>query len=102
MAACSSDSPDRRVWRARWSAGSGAIATSRRGERVEDAVRDEARVLDCSTAPAATIASTLDLTKLLQTVTDAATLLSGAEFGVFFYNAAREAADRLQPTPCRV
>ncbi len=68
--------------------------TARR--RVEDAVRDEARVLDLLNRTGATIASTLDLTTLLQTVTDAATLLSGAEFGVFFYNAAREGADRLQ------
>ncbi|HEX2541060.1 MAG TPA: ATP-binding protein [Caldimonas sp.] len=58
--------------------------TARR--RVEDAVREEALVLDLLNRTGAAIASTLDLQPLLQTVTDVATALSGASFGAFFYN----------------
>jgi signal transduction histidine kinase/ActR/RegA family two-component response regulator len=54
--------------------------------RAEQAVREEARVLDLLNRTGLAIASTLDLKTLLQTVTDAATQLSGAEFGAFFYN----------------
>jgi PAS domain S-box-containing protein len=61
--------------------------------RVEEAVREEARVLDLLNRAGASIASTLDLTTLLQTVTDAATQLSGAEFGALFYVSLDEAGD---------
>jgi PAS domain S-box-containing protein len=62
--------------------------TARR--RAEDAVRDEARVLDLLNRTGIELASTLDLATLLQSVTDAATQMSGAEFGAFFYNAVDE------------
>ena len=39
------------------------------------------------------LASTLDLRTLVQTVTDAATQLSGAKFGAFFYNATNAEGD---------
>ncbi|MGZ8261069.1 MAG: GAF domain-containing protein, partial [Caldimonas sp.] len=52
----------------------------------EEALRDEARVLDLLNRTGSAVASTLDLDKLLQTVTDTATQLSGAQFGAFFYN----------------
>ena len=65
--------------------------TARR--RVEDAMRDEARMLDLLNHTGAAIASTLDLSVLLQTVTDAATQLSGAEFGAFFYNTTDASGD---------
>ena len=61
--------------------------------RAEEAIRDEARVLDLLNHTGATIASTLDLSVLLQTVTDAATELSGAEFGAFFYNTTDASGD---------
>ena len=54
--------------------------------RVQDAVREEALVLDLLNRTGAAIASTLDIELLLQTVTDVATTLSGASFGAFFYN----------------
>jgi PAS domain S-box-containing protein len=59
--------------------------TARR--RVEEAAHDEARLLDALNRTGAAISSTLDFDALLQIVTDAATQLSEAEFGAFFYNA---------------
>jgi len=52
----------------------------------EEALRDETRVLELLNKTGAAIASELDLQALLQLVTDAATELSGAKFGAFFYN----------------
>ena len=54
--------------------------------RAEEAMRDETRVLELLNRTGATLSSQLDLEILLQTVTDAATALSGAQFGAFFYN----------------
>ena len=65
-------------------------------QRAEEAVRDEARMLDLLNRTGAAIASTLDLETLVQTVTDAATELSGAQFGAFFYNATDESGDVFQ------
>jgi signal transduction histidine kinase/CheY-like chemotaxis protein len=53
--------------------------------RVESILRDEARVLDVLNNTGVVLASKLDLQSLVQAVTDAATELSGAEFGAFFY-----------------
>jgi PAS domain S-box-containing protein len=55
-------------------------------KQAEDALRDEARVLDLLHQTGSAVASTLDLPTVLQTVTDAATQLTGANFGAFFYN----------------
>ncbi len=55
-------------------------------KHAEEALRDEARVLDLLNQTGSAVASTLELDTLLQTVTDAGTQLSGAEFGAFFYN----------------
>jgi signal transduction histidine kinase/CheY-like chemotaxis protein/PAS domain-containing protein len=54
--------------------------------QIEEAARDEARMLDLLNRTGAAIVSSLDLDTILQAVTDAATELSGAEFGAFFYN----------------
>jgi signal transduction histidine kinase/PAS domain-containing protein/ActR/RegA family two-component response regulator len=84
--------------------------------RADDALRDETRVLELLNRTGTAIASTLDVQTLLQSITDAATQLSGAAFGAFFYNttgptgesyllytlsgAPREAFERLgQPRP---
>jgi signal transduction histidine kinase/ActR/RegA family two-component response regulator len=61
--------------------------------RIEEAVREEARVLDLLNRTGATIASTLNVSTLLQTVADAATQLSGADFGGFMYRASGESSD---------
>lgn len=58
--------------------------TARR--RTEEALRDETRILEILNRTGATLASELDVQVLLQTVTDAATQLCGAQFGAFFYN----------------
>ncbi|WP_051971957.1 GAF domain-containing protein [Massilia sp. 9096] len=54
--------------------------------RAEQALRDETRVLELMRSASETLASTIDLEPLMQAITDAATQLSGAEFGSFFYN----------------
>jgi len=54
--------------------------------QVRDAERGEAAMLDVLNQTGAALAAELDLQKLLQRATDAATQLTGAEFGAFFYN----------------
>jgi PAS domain S-box-containing protein len=54
--------------------------------RAEQALRDETRVLEVLNQTGTTLASKLDLQTVVQTVTDAATQLSGAKLGAFFYN----------------
>jgi PAS domain S-box-containing protein len=58
--------------------------TARKG--MEDALREETRVLELLNATGTAIAGQLDIRALVQTVTDATTQLSGAKFGAFFYN----------------
>jgi PAS domain S-box-containing protein len=60
------------------------------------ALQDETRVLELLNETGKALASTLDLQALLQAVTDAATKLSGAQFGAFFYNTPGEEADRFR------
>lgn len=67
--------------------------------RAEEALRDEAGVLHFLNRTGATIAATLDIATLLQTVIDAATQVSGAAFGAFFYR--NEAATPAPPTADR-
>src|SRR5690606_1797840 len=52
----------------------------------EEALREETRMLELLNRAGSVLASTLDIDTLLQSVTDAATALTGAEFGAFFYN----------------
>ena len=54
--------------------------------RAEEALREETRMLELLNHAGSVLASTLDIDTLLQAVTDAATELTGAEFGSFFYN----------------
>jgi len=58
--------------------------------RAEQALADEARALETLNGLGRAIASQLDLDSIVQKVTDAATELTGAEFGAFFYNVVRE------------
>ncbi len=62
-------------------------------QRAEAALQEERRLLELLNRTGAAIASQLDLRELVQTVTDAATELSGARFGAFFYNATTEQGD---------
>jgi PAS domain S-box-containing protein len=59
----------------------------------EEALRDETRVLELLNKTGASLASKLDLQSLVQAATDAATQLSGAKFGAFFYNTTDERGD---------
>lgn len=54
--------------------------------RVEEHLRDETRVLELLNQTGRIVASTLDMPTLLQSITDTATQLSGAQFGAYFYN----------------
>jgi PAS domain S-box-containing protein len=62
-------------------------------KRTEEALRDETRILEILNQTGAALASELDLQALVQTVTDAATQLTGAQFGAFFYNTTDENGD---------
>jgi signal transduction histidine kinase/CheY-like chemotaxis protein len=61
--------------------------------RAEDALRDEIRILELVNKTGATLASKLEMRALVQAVTDAATELSGAKFGAFFYNTVKREGD---------
>lgn len=63
--------------------------------RVEEDLRDETRTLELLNETGKIVASTLDMQTLLQSVTDRATQISGAEFGAFFYNTTDEQGDAL-------
>jgi signal transduction histidine kinase len=58
--------------------------------RDQAALREQSRMLELLNHTGQSIASQLDLDRLLQTVTDAATALTGARFGAFFYNRVNE------------
>jgi PAS domain S-box-containing protein len=62
-------------------------------KRLEQELRDQARTLELLNEAGAVVGSTLELESLLQSVTDIATQLSGAEFGAFFYNTTDENGD---------
>ncbi|MEJ7728379.1 MAG: ATP-binding protein [Polyangiaceae bacterium] len=53
--------------------------------RTKEALEEETRILELLNKTGTTLTSKLDLQTVVQTVTDAATQLSGAQFGAFFY-----------------
>lgn len=64
--------------------------------RAQDALRDETAVLELINDTGIALASTRELRSLLQEVTDAATRISGAHFGAFFYNSTGSDGTALQ------
>jgi PAS domain S-box-containing protein len=62
-------------------------------DRSRKALEEETRILDLVNTTGQALVSQLDLDALLQQVTDAATELSGAQFGAFFYNATSAEGD---------
>lgn len=60
------------------------------------ALREETRMLELLNKTGAAIAAEVDLETIVQRVTDAATELSGAKFGAFFYNVIREGGEAYQ------
>ncbi len=65
-------------------------------KRVQQALRDESNVLELLNSTGSALSRQRDLRSLLQTVSDAATGISGARFGAFFYNGKDSAG---QPFP---
>jgi PAS domain S-box-containing protein len=55
-------------------------------KRAEQRLTEERQVVETLNWVGAMLSAELDLTRLVQAVTDAATLLTGAQFGAFFYN----------------
>lgn len=55
-------------------------------KQVREALRDETRILELLNKTGTALSSQLDLQTLVQSATDAATQLSGAQMGAFFYN----------------
>jgi PAS domain S-box-containing protein len=64
-----------------------------RQKEAEAALREHTRMLELLEATGRSISAQLDLRTALQTVTDAATELSGASFGAFFYNVTNDAGE---------
>jgi signal transduction histidine kinase/ActR/RegA family two-component response regulator len=60
---------------------------------LKDALQEETRMLELLNRTGATLAANLDLERLVQAVTDAATQLSGAAFGAFFYTVTGDNGD---------
>lgn len=63
--------------------------------RAESLAREEAEVVDAINRVGQTIAAELDLQKVVQAVTDAATELTGARFGAFFYTLTDARGERM-------
>jgi PAS domain S-box-containing protein len=61
--------------------------------RIEQSLREEAFALETLNRLGSAVASQLDLERVVQIVTDAATDLTGAEFGAFFYNVVNESKE---------
>ncbi len=58
-----------------------------------DCARDEQRIADTLQRIGTSVAAQLDPEKVIQSVTDEATALTGADFGAFFYNVINEAGE---------
>lgn len=73
------------------------LQARRRAERelleTKEALEEETRILELLNKTGATLASNLDLQSLVQTVTDAGTALSGAQFGAFFHTVSNAEGD---------
>ena len=64
-------------------------------KRAAAVIREQYETVESLYSVGRIIAGELDLEKVVQTVTDAATRLSGAQFGAFFYDLSDDAGDRL-------
>jgi PAS domain S-box-containing protein len=72
------------------------IEMSRSRGRASRALREEARVLEVLNKVGTAVVAELDLGRSVQIVTDAATELTGAAFGAFFYNVLNEEGECYQ------
>ena len=71
------------------------IADAVQRVRVEEQLREETGILELLNQTGQSLNSTLQFDALLQSITDAATKLAGADFGAFFYNACGPDGDTL-------
>ena len=75
------------------------VAARRRAEQERDQARADAEAaraeLEALNQVGISLASELDLERVVQTVTDAATKLTGAQFGAFFYNVVDDQGEKL-------
>jgi signal transduction histidine kinase/DNA-binding response OmpR family regulator len=69
------------------------LALVRERQRADATLREEAHLLETLNRVGQAVAAELDLTRVVQAVTDAATELTGASFGSFFYNVTDERGD---------
>ena len=67
-----------------------AVERKRFALRAETAAREQMRMIETLHRIGTMVASELDVSALVQTVTDEATALTGAAFGAFFYNVLNE------------
>jgi PAS domain S-box-containing protein len=68
----------------------GTLADVDDDRRAEEARREEADLVETLHRIGGVLSSELELERIVQTVTDAATSLTGAQFGAFFYNVVDE------------
>jgi signal transduction histidine kinase len=75
------------------------VAARRRAEQERDRARADAEAaraeVEALNKVGTALASELDVERIVQTVTDAATNLTGAEFGAFFYNVVDKQGEKL-------
>jgi signal transduction histidine kinase len=75
------------------------VAARRRAEEERDRARGEAEAarseLEALNRIGTSLAAELDVERIVQTVTDAATKLTGAQFGAFFYNVIDKQGEKL-------
>jgi PAS domain S-box-containing protein len=72
---------------------SGVVQDITAQRAAQEAARNEAQMLEILNQTGSALAAELDLNALLQQATDAATRLTGAQFGAFFYNGTDEQGD---------
>lgn len=70
-----------------------AVERKRFALHAAEAAREQARMVETIHRIGSMVTSELDITALVQTVTDEATTLTGAAFGAFFYNLLNEAGE---------
>ncbi|SEI41865.1 PAS domain S-box protein [Frateuria terrea] len=63
--------------------------------QAEQALREESQALETLNRVGSTVASELELERIVQTVTDAGVALIGASMGAFFYNTTNEAGESM-------
>ena len=68
-------------------------------KRVQEQLRDETNILELLNSTGTALVQNRELPSLLQEVTDAATSISGARFGAFFYHGADQAMHTLSGSP---